>query len=105
MDGRPVTIRLIDPPLHEFLPEVRRATLPGGPLHLPLETVALRVTQLHEANPMLGHRGCRVCLVYPEILDMQVRAIVRRPRRAAQGHPRASRDHASLIMDPKESSS
>jgi len=104
MDGRPVTIRLIDPPLHEFLPEGEdeQRSL-AARLHLPLETVALRVTQLHEANPMLGHRGCRVCLVYPEILDMQVRAIVEAAaavrRRGIRVLPEIMHP---LIMDPKE---
>ena len=77
MKGLPVTIRLIDPPLHEFLPhddkgqhEVAKA------LGVTVDKVRLRVQQLHEANPMMGHRGCRLCVTYPEILKMQVRAIV-----------------------------
>jgi len=77
MAGRPVTIRLLDPPLHEFLPrspeqaeELSRAT------GIPMQVIQHRVEQLHEANPMLGHRGCRLCITYPEILDMQVRAII-----------------------------
>ncbi|MEW6249069.1 MAG: putative PEP-binding protein [Planctomycetota bacterium] len=77
MDGRPVTIRLIDPPLHEFVPktqeqaeELSRAT------GIPADKILQRSEQLHEANPMLGHRGCRLCITYPEILDMQVRAII-----------------------------
>ena len=78
MDGLPVTIRLIDPPLHEFVPHERAN--PGKELAKELginaETVARRVEQLHEANPMLGHRGCRLCITYPEILEMQVRAII-----------------------------
>ena len=104
MDGRPVTIRLIDPPLHEFLPEGEdeQRSL-AARLHLPLETVALRVAQLHEANPMLGHRGCRVCLVYPEILDMQVRAVMEAAaavrRRGIRVLPEIMHP---LIMDPKE---
>jgi pyruvate,orthophosphate dikinase len=77
MDGFPVTIRLIDPPLHEFVPHERakQAEL-AKELNLDVETVARRVQQLHEANPMLGHRGCRLCITYPEILEMQVRAII-----------------------------
>ena len=77
MKGLPVTIRLIDPPLHEFLPhddagqnEVAKA------LKVPVEKVKTRVKQLHENNPMMGHRGCRLCVTYPEILRMQIRAIV-----------------------------
>jgi pyruvate,orthophosphate dikinase len=77
MDGLPVTIRLIDPPLHEFVPHDRekQAEL-AKELGIPVETVARRVEQLHEANPMLGHRGCRLAITYPEILEMQVRAII-----------------------------
>src|SRR6202007_380195 len=77
MDGLPVTIRLIDPPLHEFVPHERdkQAGL-AKELNLSVEKVAQRVEQLHEANPMLGHRGCRLSITYPEILEMQVRAII-----------------------------
>ena len=77
MDGLPVTIRLIDPPLHEFVPHDRakQAEL-AKDLGLDVEKVARRVEQLHEANPMLGHRGCRLAITYPEILEMQVRAII-----------------------------
>jgi pyruvate, orthophosphate dikinase len=77
MDGLPVTIRLIDPPLHEFVPHDRakQAEL-AKELGLDVEKVARRVEQLHEANPMLGHRGCRLAITYPEILEMQVRAII-----------------------------
>ena len=77
MDGFPVTIRLIDPPLHEFVPHDRAKQQElADELHIDVETVARRVEQLHEANPMLGHRGCRLCITYPEILEMQVRAII-----------------------------
>ncbi|HUL34921.1 MAG TPA: pyruvate, phosphate dikinase [Candidatus Eisenbacteria bacterium] len=77
MDGFPVTIRLIDPPLHEFVPHdhAKQAEL-AKELGISVETVARRVEQLHEANPMLGHRGCRLSITYPEILEMQVRAII-----------------------------
>jgi pyruvate,orthophosphate dikinase len=77
MKGQPVTIRLIDPPLHEFVPheEEQQAEL-AKIMGMPVAKVRARVKQLHEANPMLGHRGCRLCVTYPEILDMQVRAIV-----------------------------
>jgi pyruvate,orthophosphate dikinase len=77
MDGFPVTIRLIDPPLHEFVPhEAAKQTELANELGISAETVARRVAQLHEANPMLGHRGCRLSITYPEILEMQVRAII-----------------------------
>jgi len=77
MKGLPVTIRLIDPPLHEFVPhdEAGQAAL-AKRMGISAEKVRQRVAQLHEANPMLGHRGCRLCVTYPEILEMQVRAIV-----------------------------
>src|SRR5580658_5422171 len=77
MDGLPVTIRLIDPPLHEFVPHdpEKQAEL-AKKMGISPEVVARRVEQLHEANPMLGHRGCRLCITYPEILEMQVRAII-----------------------------
>jgi pyruvate,orthophosphate dikinase len=77
MDGLPVTIRLIDPPLHEFVPHERpKQEELARDLGINVETVVRRVEQLHEANPMLGHRGCRLCITYPEILEMQVRAII-----------------------------
>jgi len=77
MKGLPVTIRLIDPPLHEFVPhdEKNQKEL-AAKIGVSYEHVKLRVEQLHEANPMLGHRGCRLCITYPEILDMQVTAII-----------------------------
>jgi pyruvate, orthophosphate dikinase len=77
MNGLPVTIRLIDPPLHEFVPHdpAKQAEL-AKKIGISPEAVARRVEQLHEANPMLGHRGCRLCITYPEILEMQVRAII-----------------------------
>jgi pyruvate,orthophosphate dikinase len=68
MAGLPVTIRLLDPPLHEFLPALEEATS---------DAMRERIKQLREANPMLGTRGCRLGLMYPEIYEMQVRAIVR----------------------------
>jgi pyruvate,orthophosphate dikinase len=77
MDGCPVTIRLIDPPLHEFVPH-ERAQQEELALKIGVapEVVARRVEQLYESNPMLGHRGCRLCITYPEILEMQVGAII-----------------------------
>ncbi len=77
MDGFPVTIRLIDPPLHEFVPHERKKQEElANELGISVDVVARRVEQLHEANPMLGHRGCRLSITYPEILEMQVRAII-----------------------------
>jgi len=77
MDGCPVTIRLIDPPLHEFVPhEPEQQKELALKIGVAPEVVARRVEQLYEANPMLGHRGCRLCVTYPEILEMQVGAII-----------------------------
>jgi pyruvate,orthophosphate dikinase len=76
LNGLPATIRLLDPPLHEFLPQTDKQQRElAGKLGLPAEVVARRVAALHEFNPMLGHRGCRLGIVYPEISAMQVRAI------------------------------
>jgi len=77
MKGLPVTIRLLDPPLHEFLPHDEQAQREVAEYQgVPLEKVRQRVSMLHEMNPMLGHRGCRLAVTYPEILRMQVTAIV-----------------------------
>jgi pyruvate,orthophosphate dikinase len=77
MDGFPVTIRLLDPPLHEFVPktdeEVKELAAKVG---LDPEKIKAKAAELHEMNPMLGHRGCRLGITYPEIYDMQVEAIM-----------------------------
>ena len=76
MQGRPVTIRLLDPPLHEFLPHDHAAqNALAEKIGLNVADVSRRVHELHESNPMLGHRGCRLGIVYPEITAMQARAI------------------------------
>jgi pyruvate, orthophosphate dikinase len=76
MGGRPVTIRTIDPPLHEFLPhDAAGQQALAEQLGIPAERVRARVESLHEFNPMLGFRGCRLGIVYPEITEMQARAI------------------------------
>src|SRR3954471_18174613 len=76
MKGLPVTIRLLDPPLHEFLPtEHRQIEELSGLLGISVHRLEQRIKDLHEFNPMLGHRGCRLAITYPEIYEMQVRAI------------------------------
>jgi pyruvate,orthophosphate dikinase len=76
MQSRPVTIRLLDPPLHEFLPHtVHEQAELAEKIGTSPEAIARRVQELHEFNPMLGHRGCRLGIVYPEITRMQARAI------------------------------
>ena len=77
MKGLPVTVRLLDPPLHEFVPHDEKSQKQlAKKMGVKVATIKERVDQLHEANPMLGHRGCRLSVTYPEILDMQVTAIV-----------------------------
>ena len=77
MRGLPVTVRLLDPPLHEFLPEDEKLQRKlARSMKVKFDKVVQRVNQLHEVNPMLGHRGCRLTVTYPEILEMQVTAIV-----------------------------
>jgi pyruvate, orthophosphate dikinase len=88
MAGLPVTIRLLDPPLHEFLPSLEEATS---------DAMRDRIRQLHEANPMLGTRGCRLGLQFPEIYEMQVRAIVRAARAV---HDRTGEAPLVEIMHP-----
>ncbi len=104
MDGMPVTIRLLDPPLHEFVPHTENdqkhlAQMLGIPFH----QVKRRIDRLHEANPMLGHRGCRLCITYPEILDMQVRAIMEAAceckKKGIKVHPEIMHP---LVIDAKE---
>lgn len=77
MNGKPVNVRLLDPPLHEFLPkgeadQKKLAELMGKPFNVIQE----RISYLHEVNPMLGHRGCRLAITYPEIYEMQAKAII-----------------------------
>ncbi len=77
MKGLPVTIRLLDPPLHEFLPHTdTELTELSSDMGVPFEKLKARNSALHEFNPMLGHRGCRLGITYPEIYEMQVRAIM-----------------------------
>ena len=76
LDGLPATIRFLDPPLHEFLPNEREQQLDlAKKMNVPVEKIARRVSDLHEFNPMLGHRGCRLGITFPEISEMQARAI------------------------------
>lgn len=91
MDGLPVTIRLLDPPLHEFLPtepEVLAAV--AKKIGVPVDTMRVKVASLHEYNPMLGHRGCRLAVTHPEIYETQTRAIMEAAVRFAEegGQPK-----------------
>ena len=76
MNGLPVTVRLLDPPLHEFLPKNENEISDvAKSLNLPTKEIKTRINELHEHNPMLGHRGCRLGISFPEIYEMQCRAI------------------------------
>jgi pyruvate,orthophosphate dikinase len=76
LNGLPATIRFLDPPLHEFLPnDHAQQNELANKLGVPVENITRRVHELHEFNPMLGHRGCRLGIVYPEISEMQARAV------------------------------
>ena len=77
MGGRPVTIRFLDPPLHEFLPQEEADIVEiAGEMNMPVEELKQIIEDLHEFNPMLGHRGCRLAVTYPEIAEMQTRAVI-----------------------------
>jgi pyruvate,orthophosphate dikinase len=77
MDGLPVTIRLLDPPLHEFVPnDDASQQVMAREMKVSLGKIKMRVEDLHEFNPMMGHRGCRLGITYPEITEMQARAII-----------------------------
>jgi pyruvate,orthophosphate dikinase len=76
MDGLPVTVRLLDPPLHEFVPKTKEDTKAlADQIGISVKKLQAKIDSLHELNPMLGHRGCRLGVTYPEIYDMQVQAI------------------------------
>jgi pyruvate, orthophosphate dikinase len=104
MDGLPVTIRLLDPPLHEFLPhtqaEIEEVAKDIGK---PAATIAAKVAELTESNPMLGHRGCRLAITYPEIYEIQVQAIGEAAAQVARDgvsvHPEIM---IPLVMVPEE---
>jgi pyruvate,orthophosphate dikinase len=97
MEGLPVTIRLLDPPLHEFLPhEPEQVRTVARSLGVAESVVADRARRLHEMNPMLGHRGCRLGITFPEIYEMQVRAIYE----AAAAEVRAKRSVRPEVMIP-----
>merc|ERR1712225_173563 len=76
MNGLPVTVRLLDPPLHEFLPKTEKDIDDiAKELNISHHDIKSRIIELHEQNPMLGHRGCRLGISFPEIYKMQCRAI------------------------------
>jgi pyruvate,orthophosphate dikinase len=104
MAGLPVTIRLLDPPLHEFLPHTLEETAAlARDLGLPFTEVDRQVRALHEFNPMLGHRGCRLGVTYPEIYEMQARAIFEAAGECAAAGIRAAPEiMIPLVADARE---
>lgn len=104
MNELPVTIRLVDPPLHEFAPHTEeQQKLLSDKTGIPIEKIKTRVEQLKENNPMLGHRGCRLAITYPEIVIMQATAIISaacdQVKKGIKVYPEIM---VPLIMDPKE---
>ena len=103
MAGLPLTIRLLDPPLHEFLPrsetEIARVAAAAG---VTVEALRGRIAQLHETNPMLGHRGCRLGISYPEIYEMQARAIFEAAAAAGGTQPDALEIMIPLVVGVRE---
>ena len=88
LEGNPVTIRFLDPPLHEFVPteeaDIKKLAEAQGKS---VETIKNIITSLHEFNPMMGHRGCRLAVTYPEIAKMQTRAVIRAALNVKKAHP------------------
>ncbi len=104
MDGKPVTIRLLDPPLHEFVPHTKAETEELAKfIGVKAKDLQPKIDSLHESNPMLGHRGCRLAITYPEIYDTQVEAIMQAAVELAKKKiPVAPEIMIPLICDPKE---
>ena len=100
MDGFPVTVRLLDPPLHEFLPK-EKADIEelSKEMKVPVKTLMDKISDLHEFNPMLGHRGCRLAVTFPEIYDMQVMAIIEAAIEVSKG-PKKVKKISPEIMIP-----
>lgn len=104
MDGLPVTVRLLDPPLHEFLPhDAASQKEMAEVMKISVDKVKSKVESLHEFNPMLGHRGCRLGITYPEIYDMQTRAILQAACRVKKKKVRVLPEiMIPLIVTPRE---
>ncbi len=104
MDGLPVTIRLLDPPLHEFLPHTQKdIDEVAADMNVSAATIAAKTSELTEANPMLGHRGCRLAITFPEIYEIQVQAIGEAAREvAAEGVKVSPEIMIPLVMVSEE---
>lgn len=103
MGGRPVTIRTLDPPLHEFLPhDMKEIEKLANIMNVSVEKVKAKIESLKEMNPMLGHRGCRLGIVYPEITAMQARAIIEAACEVAQDKVKAVPEIMIPLVGKKE---
>ncbi|WP_354669224.1 putative PEP-binding protein, partial [Alistipes finegoldii] len=104
MNGFPVTVRLLDPPLHEFVPHDEKGQQEmAKEMNVPLQKIVAKVESLAEFNPMLGHRGCRLGNTYPEITEMQARAIIEAAMNVkAQGIPVHVEIMVPLVGNHKE---
>jgi len=88
MEGAPVTIRFLDPPLHEFVPTTQSAIEAlAWEMDIEVSTLNKAISGLHEVNPMMGHRGCRLAVTYPEIAEMQTEAVIRAALNVSKRHP------------------
>ncbi len=88
LEGRPMTVRYLDPPLHEFLPtDPEDITALALEMNLPEENLKDIIKELHEVNPMMGHRGCRLSVSYPEIAEMQTTAVIKAALEVQKCHP------------------
>ena len=88
MQGMPVTIRFLDPPLHEFLPTAEEDIVAlAKEMNMTVEALKAVIASLHEFNPMMGHRGCRLAVTYPEIAAMQTRAVIEAAINVMKKHP------------------
>lgn len=104
MKGLPVTVRLLDPPLHEFLPQVEEDIVElANALNISVDDLKTTIHDLHELNPMLGHRGCRLAVTYPEIAEMQTTAIINAALKVSTDeHPMVAEIMIPLVCDIKE---
>ncbi|PJE58548.1 MAG: pyruvate, phosphate dikinase, partial [Candidatus Portnoybacteria bacterium CG10_big_fil_rev_8_21_14_0_10_36_7] len=99
MEGYPVTVRLLDPPLHEFLPTTEKDIYDlAREMEVDAGTLKAKISDLHEFNPMLGHRGCRLAITYPEIYDMQVQAIIEAALEVSKECPTCGR-HSQVVPE------
>jgi pyruvate,orthophosphate dikinase len=106
MEGNPVTIRFLDPPLHEFVPTEKEDIVAlAKEMKMKVEEVKAVISSLHEFNPMMGHRGCRLSVTYPEIAEMQTRAVIEAAINVTKVHPEwniVPEIMIPLVGEPKE---